>query len=82
MKGYAPNPFGGTFGLVHGDQHRDHPDTPTGEDAAYDEEGKSGGGDLHGNTSREDDDGEDDGPPSAEEIRGGGCEESTEECTS
>ena len=82
MKGNSPNPLGGTFGLVHGDQHRNHSNTPTGEDAAYDEKRESGSSGLHGDTGREDEDSEDDGPPSAEEICSGRGEESTEEGTS
>ena len=82
MKGNSPNPLGGTFGLVHGDQHRNHSNTPTGEDAAYDEKRESGSSGLHGDTSRKDEDSEDDGPPPAEEICSGRGEEGTEEGTS
>jgi len=79
MKGDSPNPLGRTLGLIHGDQHGNHSDTPTCEDATNDEERECGGSDLHGDTSREDEDGEDDGPPSTEEIGGGGGEQCTEE---
>ena len=79
MKGNLPNPFGGTFRLIHGDQHRNHSDTPTSKDTAYDEERKSGGSGLHGDASGKDEDSKDDGPSSTEEICGGGSEESTEE---
>ena len=81
MKGNSPNPLGRTFGLIHGDQHGNHSDTPTGEDTADDEKRESGSGGLHGDTSSEDDDGEDDGPSPTEEICGGSGEQGTEECT-
>ena len=80
MKGNSPNPLGRTLGLIHGDQHGNHPNTPTGKDAANDEERESGGGGLHGNTNHEDEDGEDDGPSPTHEIGHGSCEQSTEEC--
>ena len=80
-KGNLPNPFGGTLGLIHGDQHRDHSDTPTGEDTTHDEERNSGGSGLHRDTSGEDEDGEDNGPPSTEDICGRGGGESTKEGT-
>ena len=81
MKGSLPNPLGRTFGLVHGDQHGNHSNTQTGEDAAHDEEGKREGSGLHGDTGGEDEDGEDDRPSPTEEICGGGGKESTEEST-
>ena len=80
MKGNSPNPLGRTLGLIHGDQHGNHSDTPAGEDATNDEERESGGGDLHGDTNNEDDDGEDDGPPPTEEIGSRCGKQSTEEC--
>ena len=82
MKVNVPDPLGGTLGLVHGDQHGNHSDTPTGEDTTYDEKRNGGCSGLHGDTSREDEDGEDDGPSSTEDICAGGGEESTDECSS
>ena len=79
MKGSSPNPLGRTLGLIHGDQHGNHPDTPTSKDTADDKERESGGSNLHGDTNREDEDGEDDGPPPTHEIGDGSCEQSTEE---
>ena len=67
--------------MIHGDQHRNHSDTQTGEDTTGDEEGKSQSGGLHGDTGCEDEDGEDDGPSPAEEIGSGGGEQGTEEST-
>ena len=82
MKVDLPNPLGRTLRLVHWDQHRNHPDTPTGEDTTYGKERESGSGGLHSDSGREDEDSKDDGPSSAEEICGGGSEKSTEEGTS
>ena len=82
MKGNLPNPFGRTLGLIHGDQHGNHSDTPTGEETTSDEERESGSSDLHGNTSNENENSEDDRPPPTEEIGGGGGEQSTDECAS
>jgi len=81
MKGNLPDPLRGALGLVHGDQHGNHSDAPTGEDATHDEERDRGGSGLQGDTGPEDDDREDDGPPPTEEIRGGGGKEGTEEGT-
>ena len=81
IKGNSPNPLGRTLGLVHGDQHRNHSDTPTSEDTAHDEERKSGSSGLHGDTGHEDEDGEDDGPSPTEKICGRSGKESTEEGT-
>jgi len=81
MKGNLPDPFGGTLGLIHWNQHGNHSDTQTGEDTTNDEQRNCCSSGLHGDTSREDDDGKDDGPPPTEDIRGGGGEEGTEECT-
>jgi hypothetical protein len=78
MKGNSPNPLRRTLGLIHGDEHRNHSDTQTCKYTTDNEERKSGGGDLHGNTDGEDEDGEDNGPSPTEEICGGGCEEGAE----
>ena len=82
MKGDLPNPLGRTLGLVHGDQHGNHSDTPTGEHAAYDEERNGRRSNLHCNTGREDEDSEDHRPPPTEDICGRGARESTDEGTS
>ena len=66
--------------MIHGDQHGNHSDTPTGEDTTNDEERESGSSGLHGDTSNEDVDGEDDRPSPTEEIGSGSGEQSTEEC--
>ena len=80
MKGNSPNPLGRTLGLIHGDQHGNHPNTPTGKVPADDEERESGGCDLHGDTDREDEGSGDDGPSPTSVIGHGSCEQSTAEC--
>ena len=82
MKGNPPNPLGGTLGLVHGDQHGNHTNAPTGEDTTHDEERDSLSGGLHDDTNGEDSDSEDDGPSPTEDVCGGGGEKSTKESTS
>ena len=81
MKGDSPNPLWRTLGLIHGDQHRNHTNAPTGKYTTDDEEGKGESASLHCDTSGEDEDSKDDGPSPAEEIGSGGCEEGTEEST-
>jgi len=82
MKENLPDPLRGTLGLVHGDQHGNHSDTPTGENTTHDEERNGRGSGLHCDSGPEDDDGKDDRPPPTEEICGGGGKEGTEEGTS
>ena len=48
------NPFGGTFGLVHGDEGGDETDAETGEDTADDEGCEVEGAGLEGDTQAED----------------------------
>jgi len=70
----ATNPLGRTLGLVHGDQHGNHTNTPTGEDTTHDEEREGKSSRLHGNTDGKDEDSEDDGPSPTEDICGRGGE--------
>lgn len=76
------NPLGRAFGLVHGDQARDHSNTETGEDTTDDEEWDGLSTHLEGNTEGEHQAGRDDTPLAAEEVTHGSGEESTEESTS
>ena len=49
--GSSPNPLRRTLGLVNWDQGGNHPDTPTSEDAARNEEMKDLRTSLHGDTN-------------------------------
>ena len=62
MKENLQNPLGRTLGLIHGNQHGNRSDTPTGKDTTNDEQRESGSNGSQGNTSSEDANAEDDGP--------------------
>jgi hypothetical protein len=82
MKRNLPNPFGRTLGLVHGDRHGNHSDTPTGKDTTHDEERDSSSSGLQGDTNCEDADSKDDTVSPTEEVGSGSGEKSTKEGSS